>query len=108
MLAVADSVEAAGVLVDVGEESVTEDTAVLVAQVDCLDVAGNVTWHQEDTAVGTRRQTGVMHGGHVVVQPRIILTNQNTDMRKVNQSELTWTHGPHTWDTWSALSCALS
>ena len=108
MLAVADSVEAAGVLVDVGEESVAEDTAVLVPKVDCLDVASNVAWHQEDTAVGARGQTGVMHGDHVVVQPRIMLTNQNTVMRKFIQSEPTWTHGPHTWDTWSALSCALS
>ena len=71
MLAVADSVEGASVFVDVGDESVAEDTPVLVSQVDCLDVASNVTRHQEHTAVGTRRQTGVMHFGHVVVKPRI-------------------------------------
>ena len=78
MLAVADSVEAAGVFVDVGDEPVAEDAPVLVSQVDCLDVARDVAGDQEDTAVGTRGQTGVMHCGHVVVKPRMILTNQNS------------------------------
>ena len=82
VVAVVHSVDAPHVLVEVGEELVTEEAALPVAEVDGLDVPGEVGGDHHEAADWAGGEAGVVDPGDVIVESGNIQTAPRADALK--------------------------